>query len=98
MADKIVPPWDPDVDEVEPVVRKREVVDLDALDDGRCTASSWRAAKPLRSTYDNHFGPGGFNRCVGHDGHANHLHKDEWGNVFGVDPFRVVRKERGDTA
>jgi|PlaIllAssembly_1097288.scaffolds.fasta_scaffold75052_5 hypothetical protein len=87
--------WDPDVDEVEPVVRvrTRDVLDLDALDDGRCKASSWRGGQPDKPTYQNVFGPGGYNRCVGGAGHANRLHKDEWGNVFQLEPFRVVRKE-----
>ena len=29
--------------------------------------------------------------------HVNPLHRDEWGNVFSLDPFRVVRKEPGGT-
>lgn len=89
--------WDPDVIEaVSPVAgrKAREVVDIDTLDDGRCKASTWRVAVPSRPTYESHFGPGGFNRCIGPAGHVNPLHKDEWDQVFSIDPFRVVRKEK----
>lgn len=78
-------------------LRTREVVDLDALDDGRCKATSWSPAgrPPKKPTYENHFGPGGYNRCVGSAGHANPTHKDEWGNVFLREGqrFRLVRRE-----
>lgn len=90
--------WDPDV--IEPPVtpaeprKPREVVDIDTLDDDRCKASTWRASVPSRPTYENHFGPGGFNRCIGPEGHVNPLHKDEWDLVFSTEPFRVVRKEK----
>lgn len=88
--------WDPDNAFDGPFPKRespRVVVDIDEIDDGRCKVSSWRAVPPKRATYEGHFGPGGFNRCVGHQGHANPLHKDEWGNVFALEPFRVVRKE-----
>ncbi len=85
--------WDPDVDEPVVVVQLKERFDFDALDDGRCKASSWRGGRGGKPTYENVFGPGGYNRCVGGAGHANRLHKDEWGNVFQLEPFRVVRKE-----
>lgn len=71
----------------------RPPLDLDDLDDGRCKASTWRGPRPQRPDYENHFGPGGFNRCIGREGHVNHLHKDEWGHVFTIDPVRVVRVE-----
>ena len=90
--------WDPDVIEaVPPVKAKPEVFDLSTLDDGRCQASSWRGGgkPPRRPKYETYFGPGGYNRCVGQEGHVNPLHRDEWGNVFSLDPFRVVRKEPG---
>lgn len=87
--------WDENV--VEPVVKPIEKValpfDYDSLDDGRCKVSSWRGPKAQKRTYENVFGPGGFNRCIGKADHANLLHKDEWGNVFQADPFRVIRKE-----
>lgn len=94
MTPDLLAAWSPDVDE-PPVTttRRREVVDIDTLDDGRCKASSWRGRIPRRPDYESHFGPGGFNRCVGPDDHVNRLHKDEWGNVFKTDPFRVVRRE-----
>lgn len=89
--------WDENVVESEAasahVLRRSSPIDLDTLDDGRCKASSWRGAIG-RGTYENHFGRGGYNRCVGKEGHANPLHKDEWGQVFRLTPsFRVVRRE-----
>lgn len=81
---------------VEPTAPK-EYVDIDALDDGRCKASSWRVKQPEKTSYESLFGRGGYNRCIGAAGHANPLHKDEWGHVFRVDPdgsnFKVVRQE-----
>lgn len=70
-------------------------IDLDALADGRCKASSWRVKRPAKATYENHFGPGGFNRCIGSEGHANPTHKDEWGYVFVADDgsVRILRLE-----
>jgi hypothetical protein len=87
--------WDENdtTDGVQGSARARVPVSLDDIDDGRCKGSSWRNDKTAKPTYQNHFGPGGFNRCVGTEGHANPLHKDEWGNVFTAEPFRVVRKE-----
>lgn len=92
--------WDENVDEAVPSTGTgtREPVDLDTLDDGRCKASSWRVRKPATPTYENHFGPGGFNRCLGSEGHVNRLHKDDWGHVFAVNEdgsgFLIVRDER----
>jgi hypothetical protein len=89
--------WDPNVNE-PPMGKPTKSVpfDLDTLDDGVCKASSWRSDRLTRKrTYDNTFGTGGFNRCQGPEGHANHLHKDHWGIVFQVEPkFRVIRKEQ----
>lgn len=84
--------------ESEPAKEPKEYVDLNSLDDGRCKASSYRVARmPERTTYENLFGVGGYNRCMGASGHANPLHKDEWGHVFRVDEdganFKVVRQE-----
>jgi hypothetical protein len=76
--------------------RPREHVDLDTLDDGRCKASTWRPStpRPAKPTYENHFGPGGYNRCIGSEGHVNPLHKDEWGYVFAAQPvLKVIRHE-----
>lgn len=94
------PTWDPDVDETAAVVTppRMPLADPAELNDGRCIASSWRAAVPRRRPhYESWYGPGGYNRCVGHADHANPLHKDEWGHVFRVDPdgtnFRVIRME-----
>lgn len=68
---------------------RREHIDLDELDDGRCKASTWNPHyKPEKPDYENHFGPGGYNRCIGSEGHANPTHKDEWGHIF-------VRTEQG---
>jgi hypothetical protein len=80
----------------QPQRPRREVVDLDTLDDGRCKASSWSGRKPAKPTYENHFGPGGYNRCIGSDGHPNPTHKDDWGYVFIQDPeghVRTLRRE-----
>lgn len=92
--------WAEDVDEKVPQPTEgRQVVHLDELDDGRCKASTWRlnGHKPAKPTYENHFGPGGFNRCIGSEGHSNRLHKDEWGYVFSQSPetgkVKVVRLE-----
>lgn len=90
--------WREDVVEhPEPPPRKRTPIDIDALQDGRCKASTWRkATMPKKPDYENHFGPGGYNRCIGSSGHVNWLHKDEWGHVFTVDDeghVRVVRTE-----
>lgn len=90
--------WDQNTIEVVPEPSPRgQHVDLDTLDDGRCKASSWRVKRAAKPDYEGHFGPGGYNRCIGDEGHTNPLHKDEWGNVFRVDPdgthFRVVRTE-----
>jgi hypothetical protein len=53
----------------------------------RCTKSSWRV-KP-KSPY----GPGGYNRCLP-PGNGHDQHKDEWGNVWVLEPkFRVLRHE-----
>lgn len=96
--------WNQDVVEVEPVkptpkVRRRQYVDIEGLSDGQCKASSWRGnvAQPVaKPTYENLFGPGGYNRCIGDEGHASNLHKDDWGNVFQITEtggFKVVRVE-----
>lgn len=80
--------------------KRGPVVDLARLDDGRCHATTWAAARkpPAKPTYENHFGPGGYNRCIGSEGHANPLHKDEWGHVFttGEDGAyaRTIRREK----
>jgi hypothetical protein len=75
------------------------VVNLDTLDDGRCHATTWAGARkpPRAPTYENHFGPGGYNRCIGSEGHANPLHKDEWGHVFSVDEDGAVTQVRRET-
>lgn len=90
--------WNPDAVETAPErVGRGPVVHLDDLDDGRCKASSWRHPLPAKPTYENHFGPGGYNRCIGDEGHANRLHKDEWGYVFRAEAdggFRIVRLEQ----
>jgi hypothetical protein len=85
--------WDENVDETPP--EPDPAIDINALDDGLCKASSWRTPLPQKPTYENHFGPGGFNRCVGSADHLNRLHKDGWGNVFEVagTGFRVIRRE-----
>lgn len=93
--------WDEDATEdLGQLVRSsRTPVDLDDIQDGRCKASSWRdrGVTRQRPTYENHFGPGGYNRCIGTEGHTNSRHKDEWGHVFEVDEdgtnFRVIRME-----
>lgn len=92
--------WDPNVQERTIPKRKPKAVpfDIDTLDDGRCKASSWRGPLPNKPMYHSYFGPGGFNRCSGPDGHVNHLHRDEWGNVFRLDPFRVVRREPNEVS
>lgn len=91
-----------DEDKIEPIPypvrepKQRKPVGLDEINDGRCKFSSWSGPKPAKPTYENHFGPGGFNRCIGSEGHVNPLHKDEWGNVFsrGSDgAFRLLRTE-----
>lgn len=91
-------PWDEnDANDGPPAHLRatREVVDIDTLDDGRCKASSWRSRPPVRPTYENLFGPGGYNRCIGTKEHVNPHHKDEWGNVFMLTEkgFLVLRKE-----
>lgn len=78
--------------------RRGPTVDLDTLADGRCTATTWGPSTrpPTKPVYENFFGPGGYNRCIGGTDHANPLHKDEWGHVFTVDEHgsrHVVRKE-----
>jgi hypothetical protein len=91
--------WNPDVPDVEPeVIKAREPIDIDALNDGRCKASTWgpsRAKLPAKPTYENYFGPGGFNRCIGPEDHSNPRHKDEWGHVFELTAAgcHVVRRE-----
>lgn len=83
--------WDENAPEPQPL--RPPPFDLSTLDDGRCHSTSWRPQRPAKVRYESVFGPGGYNRCVGSDGHANPLHKDEWGNVFRTDPFRVTRHE-----
>lgn len=90
--------WDEDVVETPtaPPQPTRVPIDLNALTDGRCKASTWRGGIPAKPTYENHFGPGGYNRCIGTAGHDNPLHKDDWGYVFTVDDagrVRIVRLE-----
>lgn len=90
--------WDENAGEEDRFVQSaREIVRLDELEDGRCKASSWRIKAPVKPTYESHFGPGGFNRCIGHEDHRNPTHKDEWGHVFRVNQdgtdFRVLRTE-----
>lgn len=84
--------WHEDTPEISPGVRSsQEPIDIDTLEDGRCKASSWRKGKlPEKPTYESHFGPSGYNRCIGRVDHLNELHKDEWGNVF-------LKKEDGGT-
>lgn len=93
--------WREDEDESGTVLSAREPISLDDIDDGRCKASSWRVKPPQKPTYESHFGVGGFNRCIGSEGHANRLHKDEFGDVFRINPdgtgFRVVRTERPES-
>lgn len=61
-------------------------------EEGRCTASSWRATSRARQPY----GPGGFNRCK-HTG-AHEKHEDEWGNVWLKDAKNAgVEPENGDS-
>lgn len=85
--------WDPHTDGPVPMQR-RQPIDPETLEDGRCLASSWRSPMPKNTrTYENWFGPGGYNRCIGHEAHRNPLHKDEWGHVFSLDPFHVVYTE-----
>lgn len=89
--------WDENEDESVLIPPEAIEVDLATLADGRCKMSTWRVRKPQHPTYEHHFGVGGFNRCVGSDEHVNRLHKDEWGNVFVINPEdgtpRVVRRE-----
>lgn len=93
--------WDPDTNETS-VSTKVVVLDPADLDDGRCAASSYReyvrasglGRVPRNPDYETWFGTGGYNRCVGPSGHANVLHKDEFGQVFQGEPgFKVVRVE-----
>lgn len=90
--------WDENV--VETVVFAKKDVQprfesVEEIDDGRCKASSYRQyPMPKKKTYETFFGPGGYNRCIGAEGHANPVHKDEWGNVFAVKPTGGVKKIR----
>lgn len=92
--------WDenrPDAPQPTAPESRRVVVDLDALDDGRCKASTYRTSRmPDRPTYENHFGPGGYNRCIGRVDHPNPTHKDEWGHVFS-ETGRILRIELPQT-
>lgn len=87
--------WNENVPEVDH--NFNTTVHLYELDDGRCKATSWGPAHtklPQKPKYENHFGPGGFNRCIGGDRHRNELHKDEWGHVFSVDGSGGVKVKR----
>lgn len=63
-------------------------------DDGRCQGTSWRSPAPRNVTkYEQVYGPAGYNRCI-YTTEEHYQHRDEWGNVFVLDPkFRVVRRE-----
>jgi hypothetical protein len=59
-----------------------EYQDMMAEESPQCTASSWRGH--TKQTY----GPGGYNRCIFTQGHTVD-HKDGFGNVFTLNPFKV---------
>jgi hypothetical protein len=96
--------WDENVVEPERVLygkQQKVYVTLDEIHDGRCKASSWqRHGRPTKTTYENLFGPGGYNRCIGREGHTNPTHKDEWGHVFvqtETGGVRQIRTEESET-
>lgn len=90
--------WDPDdfgfKHPPSPRENKGPIIEsLDDLNDGRCKVSSYgEPIKTKEPRYEHYFGTGGFNRCIGPDGHNNPTHKDEFGNIFTiVDVFGVRR-------
>lgn len=90
--------WDQDKPAPAEEPERNPYIDIDALDDGRCKASTFRQSqRTQKPRYTNWFGPGGYNRCIGDEGHANPQHKDEWGYVFLQDhpggPVKTLRHE-----
>lgn len=68
-------------------------------DDGRCKGTSWAPARmkgPQGTAarknpgYENFYGPGGYNRCI-YTTEEHVQHCDEWGNVFTLDPWTLIR-------
>lgn len=57
----------------------------------RCLSSSNRNTLPENPTYENVFGPGGYNRCVRAENVPHDFHVDEFGVQFAFDASGVFR-------